>query len=65
MISGKQNLRLIKIIWFFLGSVTADGNCVRLDSGALRIQSLAEWSQMNLGSAQPKGLLFFIGTTQI
>lgn len=47
-------LRLIKIIWLFFGPVTADGDRVRLDSGAIRIQSLRKWHKTNLKSAEPR-----------
>lgn len=47
-------LRLIKIIWLFLGPVATDGDRVRLDSGAIRIQSLTKWHKMNLEIAEPR-----------
>lgn len=47
-------LRLIKIIWLSVGPVTADGDGVRLESGAVRIQSLTKWHKMNLERAEPR-----------
>lgn len=53
MISGEQYLRLIKIIWLFLDPIIADSNCVRLDSWAIRPESLTKWHRVNSGSAEP------------
>lgn len=50
----KRYLRLLKIIWLFLGPKTAAGDCVGLDSCAVRLQSLVKWHTMNLGSAEPR-----------
>lgn len=50
----KRYLRLLKIIWLFFGPQTAAGDCVGLDSWAVRLQSLVKWHTMNLGSAEPR-----------
>lgn len=50
----ENDLRLIKIIWLLLGPVAADSDGVRLDSGAVRIQSLAKWHKMNLERPEPR-----------